>query len=169
MADDRWFTFNAGLGLDAGAVHRVEKARAKGRAATQPLYVRSAVKEYFFGVAKHQPVITLEREGAGEDGGAARGDDREGRQIGVDPGVQEPVDDLVDGAVTAEGHHDVEAVVGRLGGKLDSVAAVGGLDHVELHLAGQRVRKHVARLGARGGRFGVHDEESPHSPRITGR
>jgi diacylglycerol kinase family enzyme len=64
MADDRWFTFNAGLGLDAGAVHRVEKARAKGRTATQQLYVRSAVKEYFLGVAKHQPVITLEREGA---------------------------------------------------------------------------------------------------------
>jgi diacylglycerol kinase family enzyme len=64
LADDRWFTFNAGLGLDAGAVHRVEKARAKGKTATQPLYIRSAVKEYFLGVAKHQPVITLEREGA---------------------------------------------------------------------------------------------------------
>ena len=64
LADDRWFTFNAGLGLDAGAVRRVEKARAKGRTATQPLYIRSAVKEYFFGVAHHQPVITLERVGA---------------------------------------------------------------------------------------------------------
>jgi diacylglycerol kinase family enzyme len=48
-ADDRYFTFNAGLGIDAGAVRRVERARGKGRTATQPLYVRSAVKEHFLG------------------------------------------------------------------------------------------------------------------------
>ena len=48
-ADDRWFTFNAGLGVDAGAVRRVERARAKGRTATQPLYMRSAVREFFTG------------------------------------------------------------------------------------------------------------------------
>ena len=64
LADDRWFTFNAGLGLDAGAVRRVEKARHKGRTATQQLYVRSAIREFFFGDAHHQPVLTLEREGA---------------------------------------------------------------------------------------------------------
>jgi len=64
LADDRWFTFNAGLGLDAGAVRRVERARAKGRTATQPLYVRSAVREFYFGSAHHQPVLTLEVEGA---------------------------------------------------------------------------------------------------------
>jgi len=64
LADDRWFTFNAGLGLDAGAVRRVEKARHKGRTATQQLYVRSAIREFFFGDAHHKPVLTLEREGA---------------------------------------------------------------------------------------------------------
>ncbi len=63
-ADDRWFTFNAGLGLDAGAVRRVERARTKGRPATQPLYVRSAVREFFLGRAHHRPVLTLERDGA---------------------------------------------------------------------------------------------------------
>ena len=63
-ANDRWFTFNAGLGLDAGAVRRVERARHKGRAATQPLYVRSAVREYFLGDAGRQPCLTLERPGA---------------------------------------------------------------------------------------------------------
>ena len=62
-ANDRWFTFNAGLGLDAGAVRRVEKARAKGRAATQPLYIRSAVREFYFGNAHHRPVLTLEQDG----------------------------------------------------------------------------------------------------------
>ena len=64
MADERYFTFNAGLGLDAGAVRRVERARAKGRTATQPLYVRSAIREYFVGVAHHKPVLTLERPGS---------------------------------------------------------------------------------------------------------
>jgi diacylglycerol kinase family enzyme len=64
LADDRWFTFNAGLGLDAGAVRRVERARAKGRTATQPRYIRSAVKEFYLGPAHHKPVLTLEREGA---------------------------------------------------------------------------------------------------------
>lgn len=64
LADDRWFTFNAGFGLDAGAVRRVERARAKGRTATQPLYVRSAVREFFLGAAHHRPVLTLETEGS---------------------------------------------------------------------------------------------------------
>ena len=63
-ANDRWFTFNAGLGLDAGAVRRVERSRHKGRPATQPLYVRSAIREYLFGAAGREPVLTLERPGA---------------------------------------------------------------------------------------------------------
>lgn len=62
-ADERWFTFNAGLGIDAGAVRRVEKARAKGRTATNPLYVRSAVREFYLGAHRKQQ-ITLTREGA---------------------------------------------------------------------------------------------------------
>jgi diacylglycerol kinase family enzyme len=62
-ADDRWFTFNVGLGVDAGAVRRVEAARAKGRTATQPLYVRSALKEFYFG-SQRKSELTLTREGA---------------------------------------------------------------------------------------------------------
>jgi diacylglycerol kinase family enzyme len=61
-ADERWFTFNAGLGVDAGAVRRVEAARAKGRTATQPLYVRSALKEFYLG-ASRSPMLTLSRPG----------------------------------------------------------------------------------------------------------
>jgi diacylglycerol kinase family enzyme len=63
LANDRYFTFNAGLGLDAGAVRRVEKARGKGRTATQPLYIRSAVREHFFGAARKHGGVTLERAG----------------------------------------------------------------------------------------------------------
>ena len=62
-ADDRWFAVNAGLGLDGGTVRRVEAARARGRRASQSLYVRSAFSEFFQGKARHQPVLTLERPG----------------------------------------------------------------------------------------------------------
>jgi diacylglycerol kinase family enzyme len=48
-ADERWFTFCAGLGLDAAAVARVEERRAKGKRSTPGLYVRSTVNRYFFG------------------------------------------------------------------------------------------------------------------------
>ena len=63
LADDRYFTFNAGLGVDAGAVRRVEKARAKGRTATQGLYVRSSLREFYLGPG-HRHRLTLERDGA---------------------------------------------------------------------------------------------------------
>lgn len=44
--EPRWFTFNAGLGLDAGAVRRVERARARGRKATTSRYIRAALRSY---------------------------------------------------------------------------------------------------------------------------
>jgi diacylglycerol kinase family enzyme len=62
LADDRYFTFNAGMGVDAGAVRRVEKARAKGRKATQPLYVRSALREFYRG-SPRTCFMTLEHPG----------------------------------------------------------------------------------------------------------
>lgn len=46
-ANDRWFTFNSGLGFDADTVLAVEKARHRGKRATPGLYVRSAVRTYF--------------------------------------------------------------------------------------------------------------------------
>jgi len=58
----RWFTFNAGLGLDADAVRRVELARAKGRRATTARYVRAAVRSYFGQDHKH-PRLTVELPG----------------------------------------------------------------------------------------------------------
>jgi diacylglycerol kinase family enzyme len=43
-ADQRWFTFTAGLGLDADVVARVEDKRARGRRTSQSLYVRTALR-----------------------------------------------------------------------------------------------------------------------------
>lgn len=57
-ADERWFTFCAGLGLDAAAVARVEERRAKGKRSTPGLYVRSTVNRYFFGTnRRHAPLM----------------------------------------------------------------------------------------------------------------
>jgi diacylglycerol kinase family enzyme len=63
LANDRWFTFCAGLGLDAEVVRRVERARARGKTATKYLYVRSTVAQYFVGTDRSEPLITLKRPG----------------------------------------------------------------------------------------------------------
>jgi diacylglycerol kinase family enzyme len=46
QADDRWFTFAAGLGLDAAVVAAVERQRRAGRPATNGLYARLALREF---------------------------------------------------------------------------------------------------------------------------
>ncbi|WP_441250304.1 diacylglycerol/lipid kinase family protein [Kitasatospora sp. McL0602] len=43
---DRWFTFTAGLGFDAGVVGRVEEMRKAGRKSTHALYVNQALRHY---------------------------------------------------------------------------------------------------------------------------
>lgn len=45
-ADDRWFTFNAGMGWDADVVASVERARANGREATPARYAGTALYHY---------------------------------------------------------------------------------------------------------------------------
>jgi diacylglycerol kinase family enzyme len=56
--NERWFTFTAGVGLDADAVRRVEKARSKGKRATPSRYTMCAVTSYFAS-EKHKPPLTL--------------------------------------------------------------------------------------------------------------
>lgn len=43
LADDRYFTFNAGLGMDAEVVQAVEDVRAKGKKITNFMHVRKSV------------------------------------------------------------------------------------------------------------------------------
>jgi diacylglycerol kinase family enzyme len=62
-ADDRYFTFCAGFGLDAAVIRRVERARRRGRVSTPALYMRSIVNEYFLGTDRRHPAISLERPG----------------------------------------------------------------------------------------------------------
>ena len=62
-ADERWFTFTAGLGLDADAVRAVERARANGKAATPTRYAAAALGRFFRGTDRRNPALTLERPG----------------------------------------------------------------------------------------------------------
>jgi diacylglycerol kinase family enzyme len=57
--DDRWFTFAAGMGLDASIVAAVERERRRGRRSTHALYARVGVREYFAGDRRH-PRLTIE-------------------------------------------------------------------------------------------------------------
>jgi len=64
LADDRWFTFCAGLGLDATVVRRTDTKRAKGRKASPSLFVTEGLTEFFTGARRKHPPLTLTREGA---------------------------------------------------------------------------------------------------------
>jgi diacylglycerol kinase family enzyme len=57
--DDRWFTFAAGLGLDAAIVAAVERERRRGKRSTHALYARVGVREYYAG-DRRRPRLTVE-------------------------------------------------------------------------------------------------------------
>ncbi|MEU1177661.1 diacylglycerol kinase family protein [Streptomyces sp. NPDC005820] len=59
----RWFTFNAGLGFDAGVVGRVEQQRERGRRSTHALYLMQAVRQLLGEPDRRRGSITLETPG----------------------------------------------------------------------------------------------------------
>ena len=60
----RWFTFNAGLGFDAGVVGRVEQQRERGRKSTHALYLMQAMRQLLGEPQRRHGSITLERPDA---------------------------------------------------------------------------------------------------------
>jgi diacylglycerol kinase family enzyme len=62
-ADGRWFTFCAGVGLDAEVVGDVESRRARGRRASGTLFLRSAVGKFYRETERDQPGLTLGIDG----------------------------------------------------------------------------------------------------------
>ncbi|WP_214370921.1 diacylglycerol/lipid kinase family protein [Pseudonocardia sp. H11422] len=62
-ADDRWFTFNAGLGWDADVVAEVERARAQGREASPWRYAGTALRQYLR-QRRNPPAMTVEIPGS---------------------------------------------------------------------------------------------------------
>jgi len=64
LAGDRYFCCNAGLGIDAEVVRVVEGLRARGRAASAGLYVRTAVRQFYAVTNRREPALTMARDGA---------------------------------------------------------------------------------------------------------
>lgn len=58
LADDRYFTFSAGLGVDAEVIADMERQRARGRRASVAAYLRTAVRRYY-GTDRRRPALTL--------------------------------------------------------------------------------------------------------------
>lgn len=63
LAGDRYFTFSAGLGVDAEVVADVERQRASGRRASTLLYLRTALRRYYAGTDRRRPALTLNTPG----------------------------------------------------------------------------------------------------------
>jgi diacylglycerol kinase family enzyme len=61
-ADDRYFTFCAGLGIDAEVVRRVDQARHKGSTSTPLLYFRAFIAQYA-ATNRRVPLLTMQLPG----------------------------------------------------------------------------------------------------------
>jgi diacylglycerol kinase family enzyme len=69
-ADGRWFTFCAGLGLDAQVVAAVDRRRRHRGALSAPgHFVLTAVHQFFTATDRRHPALTVERPGAEPDTG----------------------------------------------------------------------------------------------------
>ena len=62
LAGDRYFTFSAGLGMDAETVREVERLRAEGRRESTPLFLRTMMRQYYR-TDRRRPALTMERDG----------------------------------------------------------------------------------------------------------
>ncbi|MGY1942711.1 diacylglycerol/lipid kinase family protein [Nocardia asiatica] len=62
IADDRWFCFSAGVGLDADVCEAIDASRARGRTATPARYVRTTVRQFFLARRK-EPSVRVEIPG----------------------------------------------------------------------------------------------------------
>ena len=62
-AGERYFTFSAGLGLDAEVVRAVDGHREDGLPASPSLYVWVALRHFYGMTDRRQPALTLERPG----------------------------------------------------------------------------------------------------------
>ncbi len=62
--DQRWFTFNAGMGFDAEVIRRVEQRRRRGAPATGGLVVRSAFRQFLTDTERRHAPLVLTRPGS---------------------------------------------------------------------------------------------------------
>lgn len=62
-ADERYFTFCGGLGLDAEVIRAVDGLRAAGYRSTPLLYLWTALRHFYAVTDRRDPALTLERPG----------------------------------------------------------------------------------------------------------
>jgi diacylglycerol kinase family enzyme len=70
-ADDRYFCFCAGLGIDAEVIRKVEQARLRGSTSTPLLYLRSLTVHYLLQASHREPALTIEVPGHPSESGIA--------------------------------------------------------------------------------------------------
>ncbi|GAA2094297.1 diacylglycerol kinase family lipid kinase [Actinomadura alba] len=63
LADDRYFTFSGGVGLDAEVVRVVEALRLSGARAYPTLYLRTLLRQFFAVTDRRRPALTVECPG----------------------------------------------------------------------------------------------------------
>ena len=63
LAGDRYFTFSAGLGMDAEVVGEVERLRADGHRESARLFGWAMLRRYYSGSDRRVPALTVERDG----------------------------------------------------------------------------------------------------------
>jgi diacylglycerol kinase family enzyme len=66
--EPRFFTFCAGLGLDAEVIRRVEQARVRGKSSSAARYLRAVATQFLADPACRDPKIILERPGEPVEG-----------------------------------------------------------------------------------------------------
>ncbi|HTR94102.1 MAG TPA: diacylglycerol kinase family protein [Trebonia sp.] len=72
LAGDRYFTFSAGLGVDAEVMGDIERQRARGRRASVGTYLRTAVRHYY-STDRRRPALTLRVPGQPQTDGLFMG------------------------------------------------------------------------------------------------
>ena len=68
LADERYFAFNSGMGIDAEVVRAVEGRRAHGRSVSPALYLRMALRQFYRLTDRRHPSVTLEQSSGHRDG-----------------------------------------------------------------------------------------------------
>ena len=72
LAGDRYFTFSAGLGIDAEVIADMERQRARGRRASVAAYLRTVVRRYYR-TDRSRPALTLRIPGQSPESGLFMG------------------------------------------------------------------------------------------------
>lgn len=65
-ANGRWFTMNAGMGMDAEIIRKMEDQRAAGKTASPARYLATTLRSYFAGTDRKNAAITVQRPGLGD-------------------------------------------------------------------------------------------------------